>query len=487
MITIIHFCRSWRIAFSMVLITGLIVSCKLSPTKNYNQLIDRGEYSEAERVIQLMLKSNYKTTPQAELDLAFELERLDRIKLDFQKTEAEVREYVLKYIPDASEDDFERWEADQALEWRMIDGKKRYFNRAGRNLFRIDAGAKKIWRELHPSQDEAAGSGQAKGIDGHNAEIIAAIRETGPGFVKPVRLQITQSVSVDADAVPVGEIIRCWIPYPREIQNRQTDIKIIRTDPANSLLAPADQLQRTIYLEKPAVAGEKIHFDVQYEYTSHGTWADIDPSHITAASDSLLGIYIQERPPHIVFTPELQAISQKVVGSERNPYLIAKKLFKWVDDNIPWASAREYSTIRNIPQYAIENQHGDCGIQMLTFMTLCRMNGIPTRWQSGWEFKPPDDSMHDWGMIYFEPYGWLPMDVTYGVRDVDDDAGKWFYVSGMDSYRTINNDDYSQPFYPAKIHHRSETIDSQRGEVEWRGGNLYFNQWDWSHDWKIIN
>jgi len=468
-------------------VTGLIVSCQLSPTNNYQQLIDRGEYSEAERVIKIMLKSDYKTTPQAKLDLAFELERLNRIRLDFTQTEADIRDYILKYIPDASAEDFQKWNASQALEWRMIDGEKRYFNRAARNLFRIDKEARVIWQKYYKSGDEATGSGLAPGIDIHNAEIIAAIRETGPGFVKPVRLQITQSISVVADAVPTGEIIRCWIPIPREIQNRQTAIKIIRTEPANSLLAPADQLQRTIYLEKPAFAGEKIHFEVQYEYTSRGTWANIDPSHITAISDLVLGKYIQERPPHIVFTPELRAISQKVVGSERNPYLIAKKLFKWVDDNIPWASAREYSTIRNIPQYAIENHHGDCGIQTLTFMTLCRMNGIPTRWQSGWEFKPPDDSMHDWGMIYFEPYGWLPMDVTYGVRDVGDESGKWFYVSGMDSYRTIYNDDYSQPFYPAKIHHRSETIDSQRGEVEWRGGNLYFDQWDWSHDWKIIN
>ncbi len=468
------------------LFTGIIMSCQ-PPNSDYNSLIANGEFSQAQEVISNLLDQSTDLSSSEILTLQFALERLDRIKLDFQKTEAEVREYVLKYIPDASEADFQRWEADQALEWRMIDGEKRYFNRAGRNLFRIDSAAKKIWQDLHPSQDEAAGSGQALGIDVHNAEIIAAIKESGPGFVKPVRLQITQSISVATDAVPDGEIIRCWIPFPREIQNRQTDIQIVMTDPANSVLAPADQLQRTIYFEKPAIAGEKTHFEVKYEYTTRGTWSDIDPIRIAAVSDPTLAKYIQERPPHIVFTPELRAISQRVVGTETNPYLIAKKLFKWVDDNIPWASAREYSTIRNIPQYAIENHHGDCGIQTLTFMTLCRMNGIPTRWQSGWEFKPPDDSMHDWGMIYFEPYGWLPMDVTYGVRNVANEDGKWFYVSGMDSYRTIYNDDYSQSFYPAKIHHRSETIDSQRGEVEWRGGNLYFNQWDWSHDWKIIN
>ncbi len=84
--------------------------------------------------------------------------------------------------------------------------------------------------------------------------------------------------------------------------------------------------------------------------------------------------------------------------------------------------------------------------------------------------------MHDWGEIYFEPYGWILMDVTYGLRETDDEALKWFYLNGMDSYRLIFNDAYSQNFYPAKIYPRSETIDSQRGEVEWEGGNLYFDK-----------
>jgi len=42
-------------------------------------------------------------------------------------------------------------------------------------------------------------------------------------------------------------------------------------------------------------------------------------------------------------------------------------------------------------------------------------------------------------------------------------------------------------FYPLKIYPRSETIDSQRGEVEWESGNLYFDQWNWEHDWEIIS
>ena len=54
-----------------------------------------------------------------------------------------------------------------------------------------------------------------------------------------------------------------------------------------------------------------------------------------------------------------------------------------------------------------------------------------------------------------------------------------FYLGGLDGYRVAFNDDYSRAFVPAKTHSRSETVDLQRGEAEWSGGNLYFNQWDY--------
>lgn len=116
------------------------------------------------------------------------------------------------------------------------------------------------------------------------------------------------------------------------------------------------------------------------------------------------------------------------------------------------------------------------------------MNGIPARWQSGWEFQPPGhNNMHDWGMIYFEHYGWIPSDVDYGLRNSEDKKYKWFYLTGSDAYRLVYNDDFSQPFWPAKKYPRSETLDSQRGEVEWSGGNLFFDQWDWDMNWRLVS
>lgn len=450
-------------------------------------LVDQGNFSESRTRIKAALAQTDRFTAEERSALAFEIDRMDRIERDFRAQPDDVYEFIRKYYPEMTQQDIHNGETSGALEFKIIDGEKRYFAWAGRNLFRIDAAMAQRWRELHPDGSLTSGSGASLDLDKHNAEVIAAAAVSETGFVLPKRIKITQSMSLEPGVVPPGEKVRCWIPYPRLIPGRQEDITLHGTQPEAHTLAPADALQRTIYMESVAPEAGPLTFSVSYTVTSRGFHRRIDPDRIEMAepSSEILD-FLKEEPPHIVFTPTLRTLSKEIIGSETNPYRKAQLLFAWINDNIPWASAREYSTIRCIPEYALANGHGDCGIQTLLFITLCRMNGIPARWQSGWELQPPDDSMHDWGMIYFEGVGWVPMDVTYGLRQSDDPVLKWFYLSGMDSYRIIFNDSFSKAFFPPKTHVRSETIDSQRGEMEWVGGNLYFSDWTWKFEWELI-
>ncbi|MDQ3495579.1 MAG: transglutaminase-like domain-containing protein, partial [Pseudomonadota bacterium] len=255
-------------------------------------------------------------------------------------------------------------------------------------------------------------------------------------------------------------------------------IRVLGSEPVRHVLAPEPALQRTAYLEKTARAGTPTLFSISYELTIYGQYVDIDPDKVVAADITELASFVAERAPHVVFSDAMRLYSAQVVGDESNPYRIAQKLFAAVD-RIPWAGAREYSTITNISDYALHAGHADCGQQTLLLMTLLRLNGIPARWQSGMVYSDGSyDNLHDWGWMYLAPYGWVPMDVTSG-RLSGDPALEWFYLGGLDGYRIAFNDDYGTDFVPAKQYFRSDTLDSQRGEVEWRGGNLYFDQWDY--------
>jgi hypothetical protein len=54
-----------------------------------------------------------------------------------------------------------------------------------------------------------------------------------------------------------------------------------------------------------------------------------------------------------------------------------------------------------------------------------------------------------------------------------------FYSKGLDAFRYIVNDEYGDraPLYPAKIYPHSDEVDFQMGEVEWKGGNVYYTKW----------
>ena len=321
----------------------------------------------------------------------------------------------------------------------------------------------------------------------HHREVRDQALATGKHGVAPRRVRVTYSLTVNPDAVPNGETLRAWLPFPRALPGQQEDVRLVAEHAGRTLIAPESALQRTVYLEQRAEAGKPTMFSITYELTVFGQYHPIDAAKVRpVARTPELAPYLAERPPHIVFTPAIRKFSREIVGTETNPYRIAQKLFAAVD-RIPWAGAREYSTISNISEYTLHAGHGDCGQQTLLLMTLLRLNGIPTRWQSGWVYSDGDyDNMHDWAQLYLPPYGWVPMDVTFGRLQSGDPQIDAFYLGGLDAYRIAFNDDFSQPFVPAKQHARSDTVDSQRGEVEWRGGNLYFDQWDYKFEAQVL-
>jgi transglutaminase-like putative cysteine protease len=445
------------------------------------ELVDAGQFTQAEANIAARLRAT-SVAADERLALEFERERMRRILLDFTLTRADVQAKVREHIPDLTDQEFAAWDRAGLFEKRVIDGRTWYFQRSPSNLFRLSPAA--VARHKGPL---GPFEGPMETPNDHHRAVVRAAREAKERGVLPHRVRVTQSISVPADAVPAGETIRAWIPYPRAIKGQQEDIRVIESSPVERKIAPESTLQRTVYFERPAVAGKRTDFAVTYELTIFAQHTAIDPDRVVAPSlTPQLLEQVRERPPHIVFNDAIRKFSRDVVGDEKNPYRIAQKLFAAVD-RIPWAGALEYSTISNISDYALHAGHADCGQQTLLLMTLLRLNGIPARWQSGMVFSPGEyDNLHDWGMMHLAPYGWIPMDVTTGRMQAGDPTLDNFYLGSLDAYRVAFNDDYAQPLWPAKQHFRSETVDSQRGEVEWRGGNLYFDRWSYQFKARVV-
>lgn len=410
-----------------------------------------------------------------------------RLAMDFCLTEAQVKEYIRRYLPDVTDEQMRQWEKTGALECMTIDGEKRYFRNAGPNLFRLDS----LCREAKLAKEGEQVSTSDRVNAENLPEILAATDGRGDScLAAPKRMRVTYRVTVDTNAVPAGEVVRCWLPFPRTDVSRQQDVKLISASEPSYTLTTEGTAHSTLYMEKRAVSGEPTVFSETFEYTSYGEWHDIRPSDVRPydTTTELYRRYTSERDRHIVFTPRLRQLADKLAEGEDNPFLKACRIFQWIDHHFPWASAREYSTIDNIPEYVLDNRHGDCGQVTLLFVTLCRIAGIPARFQSGFMMQPRAWNLHDWAEIYLEGIGWVPVDQSFGLAPYAEKAGQpYFYLGGIDSWRMVVNQDYGMPLVPEKKYPRSETVDFQRGEVEWEGGNLYFDRWSYHMDIEYLN
>ena len=321
-----------------------------------------------------------------------------RLLTDFSRTETEVKDYIRKYIPDVTDEQMRQWEASKALECMTLDGEKRYFRNAGPNLFRVDSACYKI----KAAKDGVSFSGSEKVNMENLPEVIASVKKNGNPITTPKRMRVTYTLTVDSNAVPAGELIRCWLPYPRTDQPRQQDVKFISASEPEYTFSPQDCLHSTLYMEKCAVQDEPTVFSESFEYTANAEWHNLKPEDVQPydTTSSIYKEYTAEREKHIIFSPRMRQLAAKLTEGETNPFLKAKRIFRWVNDNFPWASAREYSTIENIPEYVLDNNKGDCGQVSLLFITLCRISGIPAHFQSGFMMHPKAWNLHDWADLF---------------------------------------------------------------------------------------
>ena len=498
-----------RNIFIIIAMSIIVSGCGHSLSKadlsdtNIAKVIKAGEFTQAEKLIKTKIATE-DLTPAQVWDLNFQMEVMDRIRKDFNKDDSTIFAQLQKYYPEVTREDMAKWEEKLILESMIIDGEKKYYKYSARNVFRIDEEAEQLFNKTHPYSPDPLDTF----VDESVTKVLKTARKTGKSIVEPEKLKIRYWISVKPDEVPAGEVVRVWMPYLRN-EDIYKNIKLVATSQPDYIISPEQYAHRSIYMEKVAEAGKRTEFWYEMTFTTHHKFHDFEPQDVKPydTQSELYKTYTAERAPHIVFSDRIKNITDSLVKGETNPYLKSVRIFDWICDHFPWASAREYSTLDNIPEYVITNDHGDCGQVALLFITMARYAGIPAKWESGWMLHPMEINLHDWVRVYYEGIGWVGVDPSFGrvilTEELEHNAPRgrvlpsadkskldsdyfYFYTHGMDAWRFIVNSDYSQPFYPAKIHPRSETVDFQRGEVEWRGENLYFGRWNYDLELEVL-
>ncbi|MDR0830466.1 MAG: transglutaminase-like domain-containing protein [Prevotellaceae bacterium] len=404
-----------------------------------------------------------------------------RIALDFNKNLDALLAEIRQIKPDFPLEMVEKLENENILETFFINNEKRYFRRAARNIFRTDKDLKQFFIKNFGDEKEVRNDFLKKYLP-------TIVGQVGALHAMPLQQHFRFNFKLNVNAeLKEGELLRVWLPFPRQDVDCQQNIKLLYAGaglqpvPKTDYIISENSPHQSIYFEKIVKNGEKNEFEVEFEFETTSFHAVGAGRALPLQNPTCKTAWLQEQPPHIVFTENMRKISAQIIGNEQNNYLKAKKIFEYISQNFPWAVAREYSTIDNIPEYVLAHKFGDCGQVSLLFIALCRLNGIPARWQSGFMLHPNCENLHDWAEIFIEGVGWLPVDVSFGLQNWTENPDlKYFYFGNMDTFRLIVNNDISADFFPKKTFERSETVDFQRGEVETSTRNLYFDEWEYS-------
>ena len=418
-----------------------------------------GHFNRARAVIENRLQNRLPYSLRCRLEL--ELKNMDNLKACYTLSKEEALERVRERIPDMTEEEFDKLQLEGKIDWIYLEGAVMYHDGFCATLFKVYPD---LWKR------------SVTGDQSDYRVLEELVSDLKDGQETSCHIHIRQELSIAPEALEEGRKIYVHMPIPRERQQIK-NLKMIDIRPEPKYIAPDTAAQPTVYFE--AVAKKDQVFSVEYSFDHVVNYIDLSKTDLERVASSAFPEdtlqFLEEDLPHIQFSPYLRLLAVELKGEETNPLIIARRFYDFITTKTDYRFVRDYACIDNLSEYCALNMKGDCGVQALLFITLCRISGIPARWQSGIDAKPGDAGEHDWAMFYVPSVGWVYADLSYGGSSYIRGAYKrWnYYFGNADPYRIPINSDFQKDFDPPKKFWRLDPYDNQCGEIEYDGHGLY--------------
>lgn len=376
------------------------------------------------------------------------------------------------HIPDFTWEELQEMLRAGRIDWRYVEGKKHFAARFYETLVYTEpdfaaragepqSGSSRAFR--NEARTEMARSGQAAA----RICLRAAIQPTDEAFAAAraaARVQGRSTVHA-----------RVWLPLPAACPS-QREIQLLRFSTPPSAIAPEDAPQRTAFWDVELT--ENTDFWVEYSYVNTARRQDpLSPDvRDTAADRAFLApeACLGEQLPHIAFTPYLRSLTAQLTADAATPAEKAQRIYDYITLNVKYRFMPAYFVLDNIADNCARSRRGDCGVQALTFVTMCRIAGIPAVWQSGLMVEPQEAGCHDWALFWLEGKGWLYADCSFGggAAGARDEALRRHYFGNLDPGRMVANRAFQAPLCPPMEGWRNDPYDNQCGEIELEGKGL---------------
>ena len=412
-----------------------------------------GDY---ERLISVIDRRLADETLPAPLRKRLQLERIlaARIPSQYSYSYEEALELLRANIRDFKDKELETLWEENTADWIYINGRVQFHELFFENLMktRDDYGA----RFLGTMEDNEKNAALLR-------ENVRLMEEHG-GRTVHMRLLTRLSLTPEAEKACMGKTAHVYMPLPVEYAQVR-NLRLLGFEGTAGEPVSVDNgsyPQRTARFETGIRGGEV--WQTEFEFDNETVFRNPDPSQVLFSQPSF---YTGEEAPHIRFTPYLRELTRSVTEGEENPLLAAEKIYRFITSQVKYSFVRSYSTVEDIPEFTAANRKGDCGFQALLFITMCRIAGIPARWQSGLYATPLTVGSHDWAQYYVAPFGWLSADCSFGGSAFrqGDEKRRAYYGANLDPYRIPYASQFMHSFSREEEGLRDDPYDNQSGEV----------------------
>ncbi len=203
------------------------------------------------------------------------------------------------------------------------------------------------------------------------------------------------------------------VPSPEET-NSQSNVKIVFNAPPPLV---QNSSEGVIYQFDNIREDDKISIRRQYTITTCEIKTDINIRNISTKihNQKLHDYYTKETTLLPVNDTLIKTLVNDIIGSERNTYLKAKKIYEYIISNFNITKenlSNRTETVLSI----LENKTGSPYDMALLFSTLCRASDIPCVPISGIIMDNLKTYLHWWVEFYIDSYGWVPLDIGMALN-----------------------------------------------------------------------
>ncbi len=374
----------------------------------------------------------------------------------YPSTRAEMAQALAEAYPGVPVAQRRAWLDRKSSESLVYDGVRHYYGDLPSNI------AFRDFDLFHTLPDKMAHYRQAYELIARYMSAAADAPSWQP-YATPTTYSFVQTLTVPRAELPATGDLRVWLPLPLE-GGPQTDVRISEVTPSPWFTLPPTLNEgiSLLHLRVPlARLDSDLDFSFRVSFKHAAQYFKVDPARVGRYDkrSALYRRYTASRG-NITITPGIRRTARRVVGGETNPYLAARRLYRYVIKNVRYSFMPHLALWpRGIPEsvYVHGHKYGDCGAQSMYFSALCRAVGIPARTTGGFQLFTGVPSGHFWAEFYVPGYGWLPVDPTAAeivdylpdVSPAEKQAFHDFCFGNQDDLRLTVQRDVDLPLMPA--------------------------------------